>query len=281
MAVPENFRKLGTIGTAYKGDYDPKEQYKYLNEVYYEGSTYRALKDNPSGPPTADGVNWNYSARGGSGGGGGAVDSVNGKTGVVKLTAEDVKAVAVEGDTADNIVTFISNDTIDEDATSWTVVPKLESGIKHSTLAQRISQMFKNVRYLYKMLGSTDIADIGNGTVTGALSSLNSNLGLKYLDKITSTGGFDMTTALSKYSEFIFVIDIHSNNNMVTITVSAKEIIDRNGAMTTFSTGFYTANNNYNVGAVRITDNIARMTVAGHDGNDYLSTSSMSIYGRV
>lgn len=173
MAVPENFRKLGTIGTAYKGDYDPKEQYKYLNEVYYEGSTYRALKDNPSGPPTADGVNWNYSAKGG---GVGAVESVNGKTGAVELTAEDVKAVAVEGDTAENTVAFISNDTIDDDAASWTVVPKIETGIKHSTLAQRISQMFKNVRYLYKMLGSTDIADIGNGTVTGALNALNSNL---------------------------------------------------------------------------------------------------------
>lgn len=174
MAVPENFRPLGTIGTAYKGVYDPKKQYKYLNEVYYEGSSYIALKDNPVGPPNANGVNWNYSARGGSGGGGGAVDSVNGKTGVVELTAEDIEAVAIKGDTADNIVAFISNDTIDDDATSWTIVPKLESEIKHSTLAQRISQMFKNVRYLKKLLGTTDISELGDGTVTGALSSLNS-----------------------------------------------------------------------------------------------------------
>ena len=33
--------------------------------------------------------------------------------------------------------------------------------------------MFKNVRYLYKMLGATDISTIGGGTVTGAISSQN------------------------------------------------------------------------------------------------------------
>lgn len=64
MAVPENFRKLGTIGTAYKGDYDPNKQYKYLNEVYYEGSTYIALKDNPDGTPKDDGLNWKFLAKG-------------------------------------------------------------------------------------------------------------------------------------------------------------------------------------------------------------------------
>ena len=33
--------------------------------------------------------------------------------------------------------------------------------------------MFRNVRYLYKMLGTTDISQVGNGTVTGALNELN------------------------------------------------------------------------------------------------------------
>lgn len=44
--------------------------------------------------------------------------------------------------------------------------------------------MFKNVRYLYKMLGTTDISKIGNGTCTGAISSLNSGLANKYFIKI-------------------------------------------------------------------------------------------------
>ena len=36
--------------------------------------------------------------------------------------------------------------------------------------------MFKNVRYLYNVLGTTDISAIGDGTVKGAIATLNSNL---------------------------------------------------------------------------------------------------------
>ena len=39
--------------------------------------------------------------------------------------------------------------------------------------------MFKNVRYLWKMLGSTDISGIGDGTATGALSAINSIFGIE------------------------------------------------------------------------------------------------------
>ena len=37
-------------------------------------------------------------------------------------------------------------------------------------LFRSISIMFKNVRYLYKLLGKTNISAIGDGTVTGILS---------------------------------------------------------------------------------------------------------------
>ena len=52
----------------------------------------------------------------------------------------------------------------------------MTSGEKHSNLFNKISTMFKNVRYLYKMLGTTDISQVGNGTVTGAISVLNTNV---------------------------------------------------------------------------------------------------------
>ena len=53
----------------------------------------------------------------------------------------------------------------------------------------KISQMFKNIRYLLKMMGSTDISSIGNGTVTGALSSLTKK---KFIETNGST--FELTT---------------------------------------------------------------------------------------
>lgn len=98
------------------------------------------------------------------------------RRGNVELTAENVGAVATGGDTAENTATFTSSDVADGLTSAWTTVSKLSSGEKHSSIFAKVSQMFKNVRYLYKMLGTTDISKIGNGTCTGAISSLNSSL---------------------------------------------------------------------------------------------------------
>ena len=98
------------------------------------------------------------------------------RRGNVELTAENVGAVATGGDTAENTATFTSSDVADGSASAWTNVSKLSSGEKHSSIFAKVSQMFKNVRYLYKMLGTTDISKIGNGTCTGAISSLNNSL---------------------------------------------------------------------------------------------------------
>lgn len=107
------------------------------------------------------------------------------RRGNVELTAENVGAVATGGDTAENTATFTSSDVADGSVSAWTSVPKLSSGEKHSSIFAKVSQMFKNVRYLYKMLGTTDISKIGNGTCTGAISSLNDGLANKSYIKIT------------------------------------------------------------------------------------------------
>lgn len=106
------------------------------------------------------------------------------RRGNVVLTAKDVGAVPTGGDTAENTATFTSSDVADVSASAWTSVSKLSSGEKHSSILKKVSQMFKNVRYLYKMLGTTDISKIGNGTCTGAISSLNDGLANKYFLKV-------------------------------------------------------------------------------------------------
>ena len=106
------------------------------------------------------------------------------RRGNVVLTAKDVGAVSTGGDTAENTATFTSSDVANGSASAWTTVSKLSSGEKRSSIFAKVSQMFKNVRYLYKMLGTTDISKIGNGTCTGAISSLNSGLANKYFIKI-------------------------------------------------------------------------------------------------
>lgn len=84
-------------------------------------------------------------------------------------------AAVAAADLTENEVAFTSGDAASP--TAWSSVSVLTSGSTLATLFNRISTMIKNVRWLYSKLGTTDISSIGNGTVTGALSTLNGKLG--------------------------------------------------------------------------------------------------------
>ncbi|MCI8326955.1 MAG: hypothetical protein HFI37_04175, partial [Lachnospiraceae bacterium] len=109
---------------------------------------------------------------------------------------------------SDDIVTFTSNDQVSP--SEWTDVPVLASDEKHSSIFNKISTMFKNVRYLYKMIGTTDISSIGNGTITEAVSALNTNLtkinqSLKY-NQVTGT--FEKN--INNFRLYISLIGVHN-----------------------------------------------------------------------
>jgi len=72
--------------------------------------------------------------------------------------------------TKDSTTQFTSGDVADGSANSWTVVAPLVSDETHASIFNKVSNMFKNIRYLYKFIGTTSIANIGNGTITGGLS---------------------------------------------------------------------------------------------------------------
>lgn len=98
------------------------------------------------------------------------------RTGEVNITAENVGAVKTGGDVAENTVTYESNDCgPDGDPALWEI-PKLTTGENLSSLMQKVSRIANNFRYMIKLLGTTDISAIGDGTVTGGISTLNDNL---------------------------------------------------------------------------------------------------------
>ena len=108
----------------------------------------------------------------------GATASAAGSGGRVPAPAAGDDGKFLRGDAtwtapADMVEAFTSSDVADGSATAWTGVNPLTSGETNKSIFAKLSQMFKNIRYLYKMLGTTDISSIGNGTVTGGLSSLN------------------------------------------------------------------------------------------------------------
>ena len=104
-------------------------------------------------------------------------DMLDEKLAAVEAEMADVKKSVSDGDIAENIITFESRDAAE--ANVWTDVDVLVSGEKHKSILKKVSTMFKNVRYLYKMLGTTDISAIGAGTVTGAIASQNEALASK------------------------------------------------------------------------------------------------------
>lgn len=86
------------------------------------------------------------------------------------------KYLKLAGDSKDNTTTFTSNDSTTGDSTAPAL---LTSGETHASIISKVSTIFKNVRWLLSKMGTTDISKLGDGTVTGALSTLNSNIGTK------------------------------------------------------------------------------------------------------
>lgn len=187
---------------------------------------------------------------------GAQVNSVNGvkgsketsyRTGNVNISPAQIGALTPTGETQANKTTFTSYDVEDENAKAWESVGVLTSGSTHMTLFSKISQMFKNVRYLYQMLGATDISSIGDGTVTDAISTLNSNLTsigtwVSVWNNVAGTyGGYSfwvnkaLKLAFIRFNGDTTVIPSANNKESITIPSSCKPIA-------TFTFSIYSGN---------------------------------------
>ena len=106
----------------------------------------------------------------------------------IHVTAEERKkwdsSLPKTGDSKDNTVTFNSGDAINP--TGWADVGLMESGEEHKSLWRKVSLFAKNMRYLWKLCGANDISKLGDGTLTGAISKLNTDFlkanEVKYLE---------------------------------------------------------------------------------------------------
>lgn len=88
--------------------------------------------------------------------------------------------LSTDGNASQVTVDFTSGDLADSDVTKdtgYTPVAKVDSGETATSLLTKISNVIKNVRWIYKLLGTSDISSVGNGTVTNAVATLKSNVG--------------------------------------------------------------------------------------------------------
>lgn len=104
---------------------------------------------------------------------------IDGGTGAKKITFGNLKNKI----TQDATPAFNSADAASP--TSWTSVAVLTSGEALTSVYNKISAMFKNVRFIYSKLGSTNISDISDGTVTSAISMINDKTSWKSFTQST------------------------------------------------------------------------------------------------
>ena len=131
-----------------------------------------------------------------------------------------VDILTTAADTKDNIVTFASGD--EANPTAWKDVATLASKEKHSSLLNKISTMFNNIRYLYKILGTTDISALG--TVTQAISTIKSNIG--------DMKGISSSTAITTQGQY--ALDAREKNASVDGTL-ANQISNLNSNLSNVS----------------------------------------------
>lgn len=100
------------------------------------------------------------------------------------------------GDAKDNTVTFQTDDNVETTMQSdpanpggtlvgyktetgdnkWHIMHPLDIKDRLSATFNKFTTLFHNVRYLYELCGKNDISKLGDGTLTGAVSKLNTDI---------------------------------------------------------------------------------------------------------
>ena len=123
---------------------------------------------------------------------------------VVEKQKED--ALDKTGDAKDTTVTFDSED--EEHPSGWTDIAPVTGGEKQSSLWQKVSLFTKNVRYLWKLCGTNDISGLADGTLTGAVSKLNTDLQGVCIKTVSGSTGPDGAGSIG-YPEGFTISNTH------------------------------------------------------------------------
>lgn len=176
---------LGLIGIANRGTYSASATYMKGNFVYYEGSTYLALLDNLTGvTPTPDMVNWQLLAAGSG-------DYSR------SMTKAEFDVLTPQEKHGRIIVT-------DEDLHAATAA---QIGYNDSVTGLGADDVQEAIAAVAGKIGDTDISGIGDGTVTGGISAINSNIKLTGVTGSESISSEAITSITSmSFSAGLYII---------------------------------------------------------------------------
>lgn len=164
MAAPEGYTELGRIGFVDKGNYASGTTYRTGDVVYYNGSTWVALKDNLRGVTPAPGANWKYMARGFAAEALSAITAVD-TSGVLREAGASVTSQELIDAIADKVMTKliekskIVNNLLATDATT------VLSGPMGKSLDDKITQLNSDLSNQRRTITRVRVA-ITNGVGT-------------------------------------------------------------------------------------------------------------------
>lgn len=212
MSIPEGYAKLAVIGIAWKGEYAADSVYHKMNGVCYEGSTYIALKDNPSGPPAHDGTNWQYLAKGFAEALMSACTATD-TQGLVVEAGETTNAQTLMDSIADKVVT-LDAPTFEDYTGDGATVPSAETALAALKSKIKLPVWMSNVVAFCK--GCCTLAMIVDNCVTdNAGLPLSAAQGKALMDLINQTNSNlnEMSVIKPVNSEFLSS-DIVINHNL-------------------------------------------------------------------
>lgn len=193
-------------------------------------------------------------------------------TEIANRKVADSKDNTVTYTSADDVSIFNSGDLGGDSDYAWAPVAKIDSAEKHSVLFNKVSTMFKNIRTIAKLIGTTDISAIDDGTICGAVGKLSSDLSeLDDWESFTITGhsGYNVNVNKCYYNAKLKMVKMTinmygstGNYNEAVGTIPTKY---RPSAMQYIAAHVYTtASSDYQPSLVQInTDGSIKQTAIG------------------
>lgn len=209
MAAPEGYTELGRIGFVDKGTYASGTTYRIGDVVYYNGSTWVALKNNLKGVTPVAGANWKYMARGFAAELLSAITAVDTK-GLVGATGAQVGAQALIDAIADKVATklLLKTDVINQiinDASKaasmaalFSVnekVDKANSDLGDVNTALALKANSADLKYQIKELNGQDLVTLPQGRWCANNGTANNELGYWYVEVVEFDNRYRTVTA--------------------------------------------------------------------------------------
>lgn len=201
-----------------------------------------------------NGIDYSAPATSGVSGVKGAAETAY-RTGNVNLTPENIGALKSNGDSKSNTTTFTSADT--SSPTSWTDVSVLTSGSTHATIFNKVSTMFKNLRWVYKKI--TEVQKSFEWTA------------------LTSKTGASKVTLPSAFNELLIKVNVKSLGIILSIPVAASELYDTSQA---FRSGWFQNGENGGMVSFSVSKSSVELSAAYLNSADVASATAWVVYYR-